>query len=399
VSDVASQASAARPLRLAVVGVSVQATCGVRDHATILADALARERVSPSMHWLTRRETSLPATRSELSAWMRRLSDELDRGAPDAVLLHYSVFSLSHRGVPLFVHPTLAAVHSSRIPLLAMMHELAYPWRYSGVRGDMWALSQRAALVDVMRAARGAIVTADARAQWLASRAWLPARPVLVAPVFSNLPAPEQAPARERSAVVVGLFGYSYEGAALSLVLDALALLNARGVHVQLRLLGAPGRGAPAGQAWLAAARARGLEHVLSFSEALPAQALSNALAACDLLLFADAAGPSSRKGTLAASLASGRPVVALDGPNSWGRLIDADAARVVAPTPEALAQAIGTLCAAPQQREQLGARGRSFAQREMGVALSVQVVKELLARVLGAGASYSSGLAGVAAP
>jgi glycosyltransferase involved in cell wall biosynthesis len=398
VSDVALQASAARPVRLAVVGVSVRATCGVRDHATILADALARERVSPSMHWLTRRETSLLATRSEVSTWTRRLSDELDRSPPDAVLLHYSVFSFSHRGVPLFVHPTLAALHSSRIPLVAMMHELAYPWRYSGVRGDMWALSQRALLIDVIRASRAAIVTADARAEWLASRAWLPTRPVLVAPVFSNLPSPEQAPSPERSHLVVGLFGYSYEGAALSLVLDAVGLLSSRGVHVQLRLLGAPGRSSPAGEAWLAAARTRGLEHVLSFSEALPAQALSNALAACDLLLFPDAAGPSSRKGTLAASLASGRPVVALDGPNRWRKLIDADAARVVAPTPEALADAIGTLGAQQEQREALGARGHSFAQREMGVARSVQVVKELLAQILSPSASDSSGLSGLAA-
>src|SRR5208282_1847638 len=108
------------------------------------------------------------------------------------------------------------------------------------------------------------------------------------------------------------------------LVLDAVRLLEDRGCDVELRLLGSPGRSSSAGQAWLGAAAKRGLTTVLSFSEALPAQAQSNAIASCDVLLFPDAAGPSSRKGTLAGSLASGRPTVALDGKNRWSKLIEA---------------------------------------------------------------------------
>ncbi len=372
------------PLRLAVVGMSVRATCGVRDHAGLLADALTHENVAPSLHWLQRGETSPPAARSEIRAWTRQLALELDGSRPDAVLLHYSVFSYSHRGLPLFVHPTLAALHSSRIPLVAMMHELAYPWMYAGWRGNLWALTQRALLIDVMRASGAAIVTADSRARWLASRPWLPKRPVLVAPVFSNLPPPEAAPPRDRPGQVIGLFGYSYQGAAVSLVLDALRLLHDRGGDVQLRLLGAPGRSSSTGEAWLTAARARELAPALSFSEALPAQALSNALAACDVLLFGDAAGPSSRKGTLAASLASGRPVVALDGRNRWEKLIEAEAASVVQPAPRALADAIDALLADEHRRETLGARGRSFAEREMGVARSAEAVTTLLDDLLG---------------
>jgi glycosyltransferase involved in cell wall biosynthesis len=381
----AVELTAEKPLRLAVVGMSVRATCGVRDHATLLADGLASEHLSPSLHWLTRRETSLRAARSEVSAWTRGLAHELEANPPDAVLLHYSVFSYSHRGLPVFVHPTLGALRTSRIPLVAMMHELAYPWRYSGWRGDLWALSQRALLIDVMRACRAAIVTADARVEWLESRPWLPTRRIDVAPVFSNLPAPEQTSPGERSKQVIGLFGYSYEGAALSLVLDAVGLLRSRGVDVRLTLLGAPGRSSPAGEAWLVAAGSRGLDSVLSFSEALPAQALSNALAACDVLLFGDAAGPSSRKGSLAASLASGRPVVALDGRNRWGKLIEAEAACVVRPTSAALAEAIAALLADADMREALGARGRSFAAREMGLERSVEVLMSLLGEILGA--------------
>jgi glycosyltransferase involved in cell wall biosynthesis len=400
----AAQASAQTPLRVAVVGASVRPTCGVRDHATLLMHAMSLQNVSPSLHWLTREQSSLPAARAELSAWTRRLSRQLDDDPPDAVLMHYSVFSYSHRGLPIFVHQTLRALHPRRIPLLAMMHELAYPWRYSGWRGDLWALTQRALLIDVMRACRGAIVTADVREQWLASRLWLPTRRVLVAPVFSNLPAPSPQPslsaqpapfaqpalsaqpANEHSGATIGLFGYSYEGTSLSLVLDALDLLrDDRGVHAQLCLLGAPGSSSDAGRAWLAAARDHGLQSLISFSERLPAQELSDALAACDVLLFADAAGPSSRKGSLAGALASGSPVVALLGPNTWQRLLDAQAACVVAPTPATLAQAIGDLLDDEQARAALGARGRAFAQDEMGLARSVDAVMELLGELVGA--------------
>jgi glycosyltransferase involved in cell wall biosynthesis len=373
-----------RPLRLAVVGMSVRATCGVRDHAELLAAALTDEHVVSSLHWLGRSEDSLPAARAEIRAWTRQLARELDESRPDAVLLHYSVFSFSHRGLPLFVHPTLAALRGARVPLVAMMHELVYPWTHGGWRGKVWALSQRALLIDVMRTSSAAIVTADARAQWLASAPWLPKRRVLVAPVFSNLPPPQAEPARDRPGNVIGLFGYSYQGAAVSLVLDALRLLHDRGSDAELRLLGAPGRSSSAGEAWLTAARTRALEPALSFSGALPGQALSNALAACDLLLFPDAAGPSSRKGTLAASLASGRPIVALDGHNRWSKLIEAEAARVVQPNAPALADAVGALLADAQARETLGACGRAFAEREMGVARSVEAVMSILEGLLG---------------
>ena len=132
---------------------------------------------------------------------------------------------------------------------------------------------------------------------------------MLFAPVYSNLPAPDPAASGRRDGRTVGLFGYSYQGAAVSLVLDAIAQLRAGGTDVRLRLLGAPGPDSAQGGRWRELARERGIEEALSFSGALPAQELSDELAACEVLLFADAAGPSSRKTTLAASVASGRPV------------------------------------------------------------------------------------------
>jgi len=381
-ADACAGAPAHAAPRIAVVGMSVRSTCGVRDHASVLGEALAQEGVQASMHWLQRGEQSLPAARREIRAWARTLSRELESSPPAAVLLHYSVFSYSYRGLPLFVRSTLAALHRSRAPLLAFMHELAYPWRYSGLRGDVWALTQRAALVDVMRASRAVVVTAESRARWLASRRWLPRREVRVAPVFSNLPDPTRAAPAARTGHTIGIFGYSYEGAAVALVLDALALLRERDGEVRLRLLGAPGRSSSSGEAWVEAARARGLADALAFSGALPAQELSDALGACEVLLLPDTAGPSSRKGTLAAALSSGRPLVALHGRNAWAALIDAQAACVVAPTPHELARALGVLLGEEDRRERLGVRGRAFAEREMGVRRSARTVTSLLAQL-----------------
>jgi Glycosyl transferases group 1 len=370
-----------KPLRVAVIGVSESRNCGVYDHATLLGRALAGENISCSLHWLRRSESSVTGARSEFRAWTQELATEL-HGQQDAILLHYSVFSYSYRGLPLFVRPTLAALRATGLPTVTVMHEPAYPWRIGGLRGKVWAATQRAALVGVMRSSAAVVVTAPFRADWLSSRRWLARRPIALAPVYSNLPPPAcGAPRAHRQGPAIGLFGYAYEGAASALVLDALALMHARGLPARLSLLGAPGGDSPAGRAWLAAARRRGLERSLSFSGVLPAEQLSGALAACDVLLHVEPTGPTSRKGTLAASLAAGRAVVALDGPLRWQELLDAQALAVVQPTPVALADATQGLLEDDHARKALGARGRAFAASAMSVERSARVVAELLER------------------
>jgi glycosyltransferase involved in cell wall biosynthesis len=372
----------AEALSAAVVGVSRRPVCGVRDHARLLSDALGESDVACTLHWLAGAASPLRAARSETRAWARDLGAELSASRPDAILLHYSVFAYSYRGLPVFVRPTVAALREVRAPVLAVLHELAYPWTRGGWRGNMWALTHRAVLIEVIRACSAAIVTADFRAEWLASRPWLPRRPVAVAPVFSNLPTPVSRPQRQRSPAVIGLFGYS-EPATAALVVEALALVQRRGRPVSLTLLGAPGPVSPVGQAWSEAARGRGLACAPSFSGTLAPQELSNALAACDVLLYVDTAGPVSRKGTLAASLASGRPVIALEGGRRWLELDEAGAVRVAPRTSHALAEAICDLLADEAAREALGVSGREFAKRRMSVEGTAQTVAELLRQVV----------------
>jgi glycosyltransferase involved in cell wall biosynthesis len=368
--------------RIAVVGVSVNRFCGVRDHARLLAEELERRGASCSFHWLTRERAGLRAARAEVRAWARELGGALSAERPDVVLLHYSVFSYCFRGLPLLLRPVLRAVARADAPVLVFGHELAFPWTYGGWRGKVWALAQRPAVLALVRACAGLLVTADFRAEWLRSRRWLPRRPLLVAPVFPTIPLPRAQAGAGHERELLGLFGYGYGGVPIAAVLDALGILRERRVGVRLRLLGTPGADSPAGQAWIAAARARGLEQALSFSGTVPPQELSDALAACAVLLFADGVGPSSRKTTLAGSLATGRPVIATDGRRSWALLARSDAIRVVPPAAGPLAEAVGALLSDPAQADALGARGRAFAQREMSVAHSAELVESLLATV-----------------
>jgi glycosyltransferase involved in cell wall biosynthesis len=393
--------TARRELRLAVIGMSTGVTCGVRDHATLLAAGLQRERVLSSMHWLGRQEGTFGQARAEVSAWANQLTDDLRREPPDALLLHYSVFAHSYRGLPLFVAPMIGALRRSRIPLISLLHEYAFRQRgRSGVNGAAWSLSQRAALFGVMRASTAVIATMPERADWLATRAWLARRPTAFAPVFSTLPAPAAAssPAAasppavtsppagasaaaagvatvERAAPSVGLFGYSLRPELVALVLDAIALARTRGTPIELMLLGAPGADSDLGELWRSGARARQIEHAIRFSGTVAAQELSDMLAACELLLFVDRPGPTSRKTTLAGSLASGSAVLALDGPESWGELIEAHAVELAQPRADALAAAIERWLGAREEREALGARGRAFAAERMGVARSAAIV------------------------
>jgi glycosyltransferase involved in cell wall biosynthesis len=367
--------------RVAAVGLSLEGPCGVRDYARGLAEALPAQGVECSLHWASRSERGLAAVRAQLRDWRGRLGAELAEQRPDAVLLHYSVFPFSYRGLPLFVAPTLATLGRLGVPVVSILHEPAYPWHLSGARGKVWAASHRIALAGVVRASSALAVTVEQRALWIASRRWLPERALAVSPVFSNLPAP--APGATANAGRIGLFGYVHEGIVMDTVLDAISLLDAQGAGAELALLGAPGADSDGGRRWTQAATARGSSPP-AFRGPLPAQALSDELARCELLLSAESIGPSSRRTTLAASLAAGRPVVALDGRQTWRELREQEAVRLVEPQAAALAIALGELLADADARSTLGARGAAFARERMSSERSARMVAELLAGAAG---------------
>lgn len=373
-----------RQLRVAVLGMSERPTSGMRDHATLLAGALAEHGIACRLHWLVRSSGSLAAERARVLPWARNLEGELRAERADAVLLHYASFAYAHRGIPLHLPAALRAASSARAPLLAFMHELAYPWSARDIRADVWASSQRVALIELMRRSSAAVVTMDRRERWLRSRRWLPRRPLASAPVFSNLPAAHAAVEPEPG--LLGLFGYAYEGIRLDLVLDAVRLLRDRGLEVALVLLGSPGEDSADGRRWRAAAQARGVQEAVRFSGLLPAAQLADAIARCQLLLSAAWQGPTSSRGSIAASLRSGRALVALQGPREWPELAAEQAAMLVEPSAPALAGALARLLQDPALREAFGERAASFYERRMSLQRSAELTAGLLRQLVGAG-------------
>jgi len=381
----------ARLLRTAAIGISTAPICGVRDHEQRLSRALRDERCECSTHWLDRHDASFAGARAEVGAWVGQLPAGLAASRAEVALV-------------LFVRPVLGAVGRAGLPLVTILHEFVYPWGRDGPRGAAWAVSQRALLVEVMRRSDAVLTTTDFQAEWLATRPWLPKRRIAVAPVFSNLPAsnppvytqpavartaaatPRPAAAGDPDgAATIGLFGYAaYGEQTAALIAAALRRVQDRGLEARLLLLGAPGRDSAAAESWLTAARGAGLAQEPCFSGTLPPQQLSDALAACEVLLFVDPIGPNSRKTTLAASLASGRPVLAFDGPRRFGELAEAQAAEIVEPDAEAVAGALADLLADARLRERLGARGREFAARSMSAERAARTVAQLLREVAG---------------
>jgi glycosyltransferase involved in cell wall biosynthesis len=98
--------------------------------------------------------------------------------------------------------------------------------------------------------------------------------------------------------------------------------------------------------------------------------------------VFPDQGGPSSRKGSLAGALASGAPLVALEGPRMWPELRAAGVLEIVPPDAAALAETLRELLADEPRRRALGARGRAFAETRMGLAHTAREVLALLAEM-----------------
>jgi glycosyltransferase involved in cell wall biosynthesis len=352
--------------RVAVIGMTLGETSGMRDYAELQAAQLDG---SSSFHWLVRHERS----RAEISRWRGQLANELATERPDVLLLHYSAFAYSHRGVPVFLPGVLRTL--AGVPLVTVLHELAYPWHRPGARERVWAVTQRVALVDLFRASAAAVATTEHNASWARSRRWLPQRPISVAPVFSNLPLPSA------SAVVpgrVGLFGYGNEEALMEPVLDAIARM--RRPDTRLLLLGAPGGDSERGRELTAKAQALGISDAVEFSGVLPAQELSDLLASCEVLLSCASPGPTSRKGTIAASLASGRPLLALDGRQTWRELVEAEAVLLARPDGASLASELERLLGDGELQARLAANGSEFARTRSSVEHGARVLEEIFA-------------------
>jgi glycosyltransferase involved in cell wall biosynthesis len=369
--------------RIALVGGSSGPICGVRDHVRVVGEALVAQGAQVETLWWERDETwGSRRTRAEAMRWLDEVEAAVRCKRPDWIIWHYSVFTWGRHGIPFLAPMVARRLARPRVPLLVVLHEFAFPFAEAGIRGAVWALAHRAALAPVWRASVGAIVNTEERARWLRSRRWLPRRPVLFLPVCSNLPASEVS-GRARGRSRVGVFGFATDGALADTVVAAVAALRARGLEAHLSLIGAPGTASAAADTWRTAAARHGFESLV-LTDLLEPLELTAALNAVDVVLFADHAGPMSRKGTLAAALALAKPVVAVDGPKRWEQLVEAKAVVLAQPTVESLATVLERLLRDETARKRLGQRGAAFYRRWMSPARLASETLALLASIAG---------------
>lgn len=359
-------------MRLVNVGVSTSRVCGVRDYGRLLAGGLEQRGHEVRTEWLER-----PCSLEASAAFVRRIAQVASRdGGADAILWQYASFSYATRGISSLALPVAAALSRTHLPVLGVLHEVAYPFG-RGSRGELWAASQHAALPAVVGACSALVVTVEERAEWLRRQALLPHRPVGFAPVFSNLPAARAGVRPAEGSFRIGIFGYRERAAAM--VVEAVAGLAAGTAPVELRLLGGPGPDSDAARAFVRAAEQAGIPERLSFSGILPDTELADELARCHVLVFGAPSGPSPRNGTLAAMLAAARPVVAWDGPETWPALASARAVVLVEPTAPGLGAALGSLVESEREREALAERGLGFYEHHQSLAVVSELVDAML--------------------
>ncbi|MGI8983686.1 MAG: glycosyltransferase family 4 protein [Acidimicrobiales bacterium] len=292
--------------------------------------------------------------------------------SPDRVLLHYSVLSWANAGQPWAAPPLVATLRSLGLPTTAFLHEYIVPVSWRQPRSIAFGAAHPAALAVVLSVCDGAVVTTEHRARSLRAARWLPLRPVIFLPVFSNVE-PLARPARPPSEgdVVLGVFGFGTPSYPRQTVIDAVARLRTTDPGVRLRLVGAPGPTDPAGADWSAAAARAGVSDLLEFTGVLDEPQLADALAAVDVMIFPDPGGPASRKTTLAAGLAHGLPIVAFYGPQGWTELCASDAVVLAPGTVDATAAALAPLVRDDHLRREQGDRARRFYTHAMAPEVS----------------------------
>ncbi len=378
-----SSSDASGPLRLLAVGASSTSVCGVRDYAGVMEQRLREQGTAVTTLWWERDERWSPrATVREARRWLSEVGAIVAEQPPDCILWHYSVFVYGWRGIPLAAPVFARELARTGRPVVAVLHEFAFPLGRRGWRGTVHAVTQRIALVPTVQASNGVVVTTKDRLDWIRRRPWLPRKPLAFAPVYSNLP---QANAPERTdgeQVVIGVFGFRAEDVRPELVTQALARLLTRGIDARLVLVGAPGAPSREASIWRAAAAAANCADAVSFTGVLDPLDLAAALSALDIVVLADKAGPTSRRTTLAAALAEGKAVVAFDGPKRWDALVRERAVVTVPQRADELAAELESLARDGERRRAQGARAATFYRRHMTPDVVVDRVLRLVRSV-----------------
>jgi len=363
---------------MATVGVAPHGPSGVRDYGRILNQELRRRGLTVDEHWLENTGDVLSEALG-VSVRLLCLGVRLPGGRP--VVWHYSPVAYGFRGLPAFGVLMASILRLRGCPVITVLHELAYTYRpgSDGLRGRSKALAQAAALRVVLAGSRGVVVTTEQRREVVERHRGRRNLNVQVIPVFPTIPGgPLVPPPGQGGPYVLGVPAYAGDGVRPDLLLAALAILGGP-ADVRVVLLGAPGPDSPDGRRWARLAAEHGILDRLEFTGVVEPEELSRRLSACDVIVLVNEEGPSSRKTSLAGSLALGMPVVSLDGFNRWDAPVEAGAILLADNDAASLAATLMELRDSPAHRADLSARATVFAARHMSVAAAADALIPLV--------------------
>jgi glycosyltransferase involved in cell wall biosynthesis len=282
---------------------------------------------------------------------------------PDRLLLQYVPHMYGRRGMNLPL--CLWLRYACPVPPWVMFHEVAFPvLPGQPLRHRLLALVQRRMAALVARSAERVFVSTPAWGPLLARLA--PGCSPICLPVPSNLPhaaghgavaAVRRSMGAEDTALVVGHFGTF--GQAITALLEEVfpALVAAEPGRIGLLI----GLGGEAFAARLLA-RYPALDGRIRATGLLPLQDIAAHTAACDLLVQPYPDGVSTRRTSLMAGLAMGRPIVTTRGELTEPLWLHSGAVALApAGVPAALLSTAEALLHDHRRHEQLGASGRAF--------------------------------------
>ena len=306
------------------------------------------------------------------------LSRELDRDpAPRRLLVQYvpHAFGWKAANIPF----CLWLQSRRRDSVWVMFHEVAFPFDRDQ------AVSRNAlALVNRLMAS---IVASSAERAFVSIPGWLPmvesmvgdGKPVEWLPVPSSIPVVRNlsasAAVHERYAGTRSLVGhFSTYGTAIRSMLDLSIPALADAADCNVLLLG---RGSEAHARALIAAQPRLADRVHA-TGVLTDEAVSQHIAACDLMMQPYPDGVSTRRTSAMVGLSHGVPIVTTSGWLTEPLWEESGALEMVpAEDPQTLAMVVARLLASPALREALAARGRQLYLSRFDIQHSIRTLRD----------------------
>lgn len=329
-----------------VRGPANPAADGVGDYCRYLASALAERGHQVTVTAVDWDHVGRPRALYEL---LSRSGDV----CPDWTIIQHTHLSWSRRGFPLFVILAALALRRRTLRLGVVIHD---PLPFGGIR---WRDAlRRATQVVIMRWLTGVcdavVVTVPLEViPWLRGSN----RNVTYIPVGSNIPSPQGHAVADRGVFEVAVFGVSltHREELLEIARVVRSLVQSIG-RFRLTVLG---RGSEDAAIGLSDLLGEPLPVDLETTGVLPEAELGLRLASADALLFVRIGGVSSRRGTAAAALAAGLPVIGYAGPETAGPIKEAGVILTPPGDAEAAARALERVARDPGVAQTLKRRNR----------------------------------------